>query len=95
MFTKNFQRYQLDLEKIEEPEIRLPTSVGSKRKQRNSKKVSTSASLTTPKPVCGQDITGRREAHSERALNVEEFQLQTGLRSHVSGSVLWRPRSLG
>ena len=41
----------LDLEKAEEPEIKLPTSVGSSKKQENSRKTSTSASLTTPKPL--------------------------------------------
>ena len=30
--------YKLDLEKAEEPEIKLPTSVGSQKKQRNSRK---------------------------------------------------------
>ena len=29
MWTKNFQMYKLDLEKAEEPEIKLPTSIGS------------------------------------------------------------------
>ena len=29
MWTKNFQMYKLDLEKGEEPEIKLPTSDGS------------------------------------------------------------------
>ena len=29
MWTKNFQMYKLDLEKAEEPEIKLPTSAGS------------------------------------------------------------------
>ena len=29
MWTKNFQMYKLNLEKAEEPEIKLPTSVGS------------------------------------------------------------------
>ena len=29
LWTKNFQMYQLDLEKAEEQEIQLPTSVGS------------------------------------------------------------------
>ena len=29
MWTENFQMFKLDLEKAEEPEIRLPTSVGS------------------------------------------------------------------
>ena len=45
-WTKNFQMYKLDLEKAEEPEIKLPTFVGSWRKQGNSKTTSTSASLT-------------------------------------------------
>ena len=36
----------------EEPEIKLPTSVGSSKKQENSRKTSTSALLTTPKPDC-------------------------------------------
>ena len=38
--------YKLDLEKAEEPEIKLPTSIGSSKKQENSRKTSTSASLT-------------------------------------------------
>ena len=45
-WTKNFQMYKLDLEKAEEPEIKLPTFVGSWTKQGNSKTTSTSASLT-------------------------------------------------
>ena len=42
---------KLDLEKAEEPETKLPTSVGSQRKQENSRKASTSASLTRLKPL--------------------------------------------
>jgi len=38
------------LEKAEEPETKLPTSAGSWKKQENSRKTSTSALLTTPKP---------------------------------------------
>ena len=38
--------FKLDLEKAEEPEIKLPTSVGSQKKQESSRKISTSASLT-------------------------------------------------
>ena len=38
--------YRLDLEKAEEPEIKLPTFVGSWRKQGNSCKTSASALLT-------------------------------------------------
>ena len=32
-WTKNFQTYKLHLEKVEEPEIKLPTFIGSQRKQ--------------------------------------------------------------
>ena len=42
--------YKLDLEKAEEPEIKLPTSVGSWKKQGNSRKTST-ASVTTLKSL--------------------------------------------
>ena len=43
--------FKLDLEKAEEPEIKLPTSVGSLKKKDNSRKTSTSALLTMPKPL--------------------------------------------
>ena len=41
----------LDLEKAEEPEIKLPTSPGSSKKQESSRKTSISALLTMPKPL--------------------------------------------
>ena len=34
----NFQMFKLDLEKAEEPEIKLPTSIGSSKKQENFRK---------------------------------------------------------
>ena len=40
---------KLDLEKAEEPEIKLPTSTGSSKRQESSRKSSTSALLTKPK----------------------------------------------
>ena len=43
--------FKLDLEKAEEPEIKLSTSMGSSKKQENSRKTPTSASLTTLKPL--------------------------------------------
>ena len=46
----NFQMFKLDLEKAEKPEIKLPTSVRSYKKKENSRKTSTSASLTMLKP---------------------------------------------
>ena len=38
MWTRNFQMFKLDLEKAEESEIKLPTSVGSSKKQESSRK---------------------------------------------------------
>ena len=55
----NFQMFKLDLEKAEEPEIKLPTSVGSLKKQESSRKTSTFTLLTVEafdcvdKTICG------------------------------------------
>ena len=43
--------FKLVLEKAEEPEIKWPTSVGSSKKQESSRRKSTSALLTMPKPL--------------------------------------------
>ena len=43
--------FKLVLEKAEEPEIKLPTSAGSSKKLESSRKTSTSALLTMPKPL--------------------------------------------
>ena len=43
--------FKLDLEKAEEPEIKLPTSAGSWKKQESFRKTSISALLTMPKPL--------------------------------------------
>ena len=58
---------QLNLEKREEPEIKLPTSVGSLKKQESPRKTSTFALLTIPKPLsvcittnCGRDGNTRQ-----------------------------------
>ena len=40
MWTLNFQMFKLVLEKAEEPEIKLPTSAGSSKKQESSRKTS-------------------------------------------------------
>ena len=60
-----FQMFKLDLEKAEEPEIKLPTSAGSSKKQESSRKTSTSTLLTTLKPLmvwittnCGKFFKG-------------------------------------
>ena len=58
------------LEKAEEPEIKLPTFVESQRKQGNSRKTSTFASLTMLKPLtvwitisCGKFLEMRIPDH--------------------------------
>ena len=43
--------FKLDLENGEEPEVKLPTSVGSSIKQESSRKTAISALLTVPKPL--------------------------------------------
>ena len=62
MWTENVQVFKLDLEKAEEPEIKLPSSTGSSKRQESSRKTST-ALLTMPKPLtvwittnCGKSL---------------------------------------
>ena len=45
----NFQMFKVVLEKAEEPEIKLPISAGSSKKQGSSRKTSSSALLAMPK----------------------------------------------
>ena len=49
--NREFLMFKLVLEKTEEPEIKLPTSTGSWKKQESSRKTSISALLTMPKPL--------------------------------------------
>ena len=49
-WTMNFQMFKLDLEKAEEPQIKLPASIGSSKKQESSRKTST-ALLTISKSL--------------------------------------------
>ena len=43
--------FRLDLEKAEEPDIKLPTSIASQKKHEHSRKTSSSALLIEPKPL--------------------------------------------
>ena len=47
----NFQMFKMDLEKAEQPDIKLPASIGSSKKQESSRKTTTSILLTMPKPL--------------------------------------------
>ena len=68
----NFQMFKLDLEKAEEPEIKLPISTGSSKKQENSRKTPTSALLMMPKPLTVWIITNW------------EILKETGIPDHVT-----------
>ena len=61
----NFQMFKLDLEKAEVPEIKLPTSTGSLKKQENARKTSTSALLTMPKPLTVRITTVENSVRDE------------------------------
>ena len=58
-WTMNFHMFKLDLEKAEDPEIKLLTSIGSSKKRQNSRKMSTSDLLTMTKPLTGSQQTGK------------------------------------
>ena len=51
MWTKNFHMYKLGLKKAKELGIKFPTFVWSQKRQGDSRKTSTSASLTMWKPL--------------------------------------------
>ena len=78
MWTINFQMFKLDLEKAEETEIKMPTSVGSSKKQESSRKASTFALLTVPKPLTVW-ITTRLYAENI-LLNAGLDEAQTGIK---------------
>ena len=87
-WTKNFQVFKLNLEKVEEQEIKLSTSIGSYKKQENSRKTFTSASLTTIKSStmwittkCGKflkrwEYQTTLPASSEICMQVKKQQLE-------------------
>ena len=80
--------FKLDLEKAKEPEIKLPTSIGSSKKQKSSRKTSTCALLTTPKLLtvwittnCGkffkrQEYQSTLTASWEICMQVKKQQLE-------------------
>ena len=75
----NFQMFKPDLEKAEEPEIKLPTPIESSKKEESSRKSSTSALLTMTKPLTipwkksndqlGQHIKKHRHYFANKSLS--------------------------
>ena len=86
--NQEFQIYKLDFRKAKEPEIKLPTYVGSQKKQQKSIKASISASLTTLKPLtiwittnCGKFLKTQKyqttlPASSEPCIQVKKQQFE-------------------
>ena len=97
--TVNFQMFKLGLEKAEEPEIKLPTSIGSLRKQESSRKTSTSALLTMPKPLtmwitinCGKfwkrwEYQTTWLASWETCMQVRKQQLELGMEQQTGSKL--------
>ena len=89
--------FKLVLEKAEEPEIELPSSIGSLKKQESSRKKSISASLTMLKPLilwittnCGKflkkwEYQTTLSAFSEIYMQVKKQQLELDMEQE-SGS---------
>ena len=82
-WTMSFQMFKLDLEKAKEPNIKLPTSVRSLKKQESSRKASISALLNTPKPLCRPQQTVE---NSERDGNTRPPDLPLEKPIYRSGS---------
>ena len=95
----NFQMFKLVLEKAEEPEIKLPTPTGSSKKQESSRKASTSASVTTLKPLtvwittnCGKFLKGWEyqitwPASWEICMHVKKQQLELDMEQQTGSKL--------
>ena len=100
MWIENAQMYKLDSEKAETPEIKLPTSVGSYKNQKNSRKSSTSVLMTTLKPLTvwittNYETSLRRWEYQislptswEICIQVNEQQLELDMEQWNTGSKL-------
>ena len=96
-----FQQYMncelsdVDLEKSEEPDIKLPTATGSSKMQESSRKISTSALLTMPKPLtvwittnCGKffkrlEYQSTLPASWEMCMQVKKQQLEMDMEQQM------------
>ena len=75
MWPVNFQMFKLDLEKAEEPEIKLPILFGSLKKQESSRKMSTSALLTAKAFECGSQETVENSKRWEYQRNLTSWEI--------------------
>ena len=94
----NFQMFKLVLEKAEEPEIKLPTSARSLKRQKNSRQTSISALLSMPKPLtvwitinCGKfwkrwEYQTTWSASWEMCMQVKKQQIELDMEQQTGGS---------
>ena len=75
--------FKLDLEKAEEPEIKLPTSIVSLKKQESSRKTSTSALLTTSKSLTVW-ITTHWKILQEMGIPKKKKEREMGIPDHLT-----------
>ena len=61
----NFQMFKLDLEKAWEPEIKLPTSVGSLKKQQNSRKTSQFSWVKFSRSIVSDSLRPHESQHAK------------------------------
>ena len=91
--------FKLDLEKAEEPEIKLPTFIGSYKKKESSRKTSISALLTMPKALtvwitinCGKfwkrwEYQTTWPASWEICMQVKKQQLEQGVEQQTGSKL--------
>ena len=91
--------YKLDLEKVEEPEVKLPTSTGSSEKQECFRKTSISALLTMPKPLtvwitinCGKFLKRWKyqttlSASCETCMQIKKQQLELDMEQQTGSKM--------
>ena len=98
MWIKNFQMFKLDLEKTEESEIKLPTSVGSSKKHESSRKTSIFCFFDYTKAFDSVDHTqlwkilqemGMPDwpASSEICMQVKKQQLELGMEQQAGSKL--------
>ena len=78
MWTMNFQMFKLVLKKAEDPEIKLPTSVGSSKKQESSRKNVYFCFIDDPADV--GSLISDFSAFSKSSLNIWKFTVHVLLR---------------
>ena len=78
--------FKMDLEKAEKPETKLPTSTESSKKQESSRKTSTSALLTPPKPLTVKSVESSERGGTPAHLTCPLRNLHEGQGATVRAS---------